>query len=84
MSNVDDWAEVLADGIMRSAHMTFNAQRGRKMVRICIKILQDRIHEIQPKKATSKYYKSRYSKKGKDHADHANGNIDQGESKNTP
>jgi hypothetical protein len=52
-----------ADVIMSSAHMTYNAPRGIKIVRSCIERLQERIDEIQPKKATLTYKIARYGKK---------------------
>ena len=35
------------------------------MIEVCIKILQKRIHEIQPKKAEPKYREARYGKNKK-------------------
>ena len=52
-----------ADLIMEAAHQTYNADRGRKMVMACIERLQTRIHELQPKQATTEYKKARYGKK---------------------
>jgi hypothetical protein len=43
--------------------MTYNAPRGIKIVQSCIKRLQERIGEIQPKKATLTYKIARYGKK---------------------
>jgi len=48
---------------MEAAHQTYNAGRGKKIVNACIERLQERIHELQPKKATPKYKKARYGKK---------------------
>lgn len=62
MSNVEDWGIAFADVIIRSAHMRFAAQQGRKMVSVVIEQLQKRIDEIQPKKATPEYYRARYEK----------------------
>lgn len=52
-----------ADLVMEAAHQTYNAGRGKKIVNACIERLQERIHELQPKKATPKYKKARYGKK---------------------
>jgi len=52
----------LADSIMLVAHATYNAPRGRKMVLACFRRLQERLTEIQPKKADSAYRKARYGK----------------------
>jgi len=51
-----------ADLLMEAAHQTYNVGRGRKMVEACIKRLQDRFNELQPKKATPEYLKARYGK----------------------
>lgn len=60
------WAEKTAkafcDSIMLCAHGTYNAPRGRRMVKRCIKILTDRVKEIKEKPASPGYYKSRYAK----------------------
>jgi hypothetical protein len=53
----------LAEVAMLAGHNSYNAQRGRKIVATCIKILQERIEEIQPKEASPAYKKARYSKK---------------------
>ncbi len=50
----------LADIVIEAAHLTYNAPRGIKIVNSCIKQLQKRIKEIQPKKAKPEYKKSRY------------------------
>lgn len=52
----------LADVIIEAMHLTYNAQRGKRIVEICIKRLQARIDEIQPKAADPKYKKARYGK----------------------
>ncbi len=52
--------KMFADVIMESAHLTYNAPRGRKMVETCMKILQERIGELKEKKATPDYKKARY------------------------
>ena len=49
-----------ANVIMKYAHKMYNAKRGRKIVEVCIKVLQERIGEIQPKEADPKYKKARY------------------------
>lgn len=49
-----------ADVVMRAAHMTYNAPRGRKIVQICIKRLQERLSEIKPQKAKPSYKRARY------------------------
>jgi len=48
------------DTIIESAHLTYNAPRGRKMVLACLNRLRSRIDEIQPKKALPKYKKAQY------------------------
>ena len=55
--------EMQADAIMEVAHLTYNAARGRRMVETCIKKLQKRISELQPKEADPKYKEARYGKK---------------------
>ena len=55
--------EVLADAVMWAGHNSYNAQRGKKIVETCIKILQERISEIQPRKADPEYKKARYGDK---------------------
>jgi len=54
-----------ADAIMEASHLTYNAPRGRKMVRACIERLEERIEELQPKKADVDYKKARYSDRKK-------------------
>jgi len=49
-----------ADVIIESAHQKYNARGARLMVTACIKRLEERLSEIQPKKATPKYKKARY------------------------
>ena len=49
-----------ADVVMEAAHLTYNASRGKAIVESCIKQLQKRIHEIQPRKAKPSYRKARY------------------------
>lgn len=56
---------MLADAVMEVAHLTYNAPRGVKMIVACIARLQERIGEIQPKKADPEYEKARYGKKNK-------------------
>lgn len=57
-------AEILgrafADTIILSAHMAYNAPRGVAIVRACIARLEERIIEIQPKKADPRYREARY------------------------
>jgi hypothetical protein len=50
----------LADTVIESAHLTYNASRGKVIVESCIEQLQKRIHEIQPRKAKPSYKKARY------------------------
>lgn len=52
-----------ADSIIETAHLTYNAGRGKNIVKSCIKRLRERIDEIQPKTATPKYKEARYEKK---------------------
>jgi hypothetical protein len=59
-SRVDAFGLSLADVIIEAAHLTYNASRGKRIVKICIKRLQERINEIQPKKADPEYKKARY------------------------
>jgi hypothetical protein len=51
---------MLDDAVMEVAHLTYNAPRGAKMIASCIARLQERIGEIQPKKADPKYKEARY------------------------
>ncbi|KKP80190.1 MAG: hypothetical protein A2271_03830 [Candidatus Moranbacteria bacterium RIFOXYA12_FULL_35_19] len=51
---------MLADSIIEVAHQTYNASRGKAIIEACIKRLQERMPEIQPKKATLQYKKARY------------------------
>lgn len=53
----------IADNIIEAAHLTYNAGRGKALVETIIKRLQERVDEIQPKKAKSAYKKARYGKK---------------------
>ncbi|MEA2112558.1 MAG: hypothetical protein U9P50_01125 [Patescibacteria group bacterium] len=62
-TKAEELGKVLADAVMKSAHMTYNASRGRKIVETCIRELQQRIEEIQPKKAGPAYKKARYGPK---------------------
>jgi len=50
--------------VMEAAHLTYNAARGIAIVESCIKELQNRIHEIQPREAEPGYKKARYGSKG--------------------
>jgi len=61
-TRVDTFGISLADIVIEAAHLTYNASRGKRIVEVCIKRLQERIHEIQPKKADPKYKKARYGK----------------------
>ena len=54
---------MFADSIIEAAHQTYNACRGKAMIEACISRLQERIGEIQPKKADPKYREARYGKK---------------------
>lgn len=67
ISNAEKLGIAQADVVMKYAHMMYNAGRGRKIVAVCIEILQKRINEIQPKKADLKYKKARYGKKPAKH-----------------
>ncbi len=49
-----------ADAIIEAAHLTYNAPRGRNIVTACIERLQERLEEIQSKKATPEYRRARY------------------------
>ncbi len=59
-TRVSAFGIALADVVIEAAHLTYNAPRGRKIVEICIKRLEERIIELQPKKAEVKYKKARY------------------------
>ncbi|MBT4277804.1 hypothetical protein HOD96_03620 [Candidatus Falkowbacteria bacterium] len=61
-SRAESFGEMLADVVIEAAHLTYNAPRGVKIVETCIKVLQKRIEEIKPKKATPEYKKARYGK----------------------
>ena len=54
-----------ADGIIETACLTGDVSMAVKMIESCIKRLQERKGEIQPKKADPKYKKARYDKKPK-------------------
>lgn len=54
---------MFADSIIEAAHQTYNAPRGIAIVGACIKRLQERLPEIQPRKADPEYKKARYGKK---------------------
>ena len=60
LTKAEEFGIVMADGIMRAAHLTYNAPRGIKMVEACIKRLQERKGELKPKKADPAYKKARY------------------------
>lgn len=49
--------------VIEIGHQRFNASQGRKIEETCLKTIQERIDEIQPKKADPKYKKARYGKK---------------------
>ena len=51
-----------ADAILEATHLTYNARRGQQMVKACIKRLQERLPELQPKKAHPAYNEARYGK----------------------
>lgn len=55
---------MFADGIIEAAHQTYKASRGKAIIKACIKRLQERSGEIQPKKADPNYKEARYGKKG--------------------
>lgn len=54
---------MFADSIIEAAHQTYNAPRGRAIVEACIRRLQEKLPEIQPRKASPDYKKARYGKK---------------------
>lgn len=54
---------LFADSIIEAAHQTYNAQRGRAIVESCVKRLQERINELQPKPADPAYKKARYDQR---------------------
>lgn len=54
---------MFADSVIEAAHQTYNASRGKVIIRACIVRLKERIDEIQPKKADPKYKEARYRKK---------------------
>jgi len=60
MTRQEKLGKMFADAVMEAAHQTYNAPRGRKIIRTCIDILKERIDEIQPKKAEPNYRKARY------------------------
>lgn len=62
-SEAEVFGEMLADVVMKAAHLTYNAPRGKKIVETCIRILQERISEIKSKEATPEYKQARYGKK---------------------
>ena len=62
-TRAENFGEQMADAIMEAAHLTYNAARGRKMVNSCIDQLNNRIHELRPKKADPEYKKARYGTK---------------------
>lgn len=51
-----------ADAIIEAAHQTYNAPRGRAIVESCIRRLQERLPEIQPRTADPKYKKTGMAK----------------------
>lgn len=61
-TRVDAFAKALADNIIEAAHLTYNAQRGKRIIEVCIARLQERVSEIQSKKADPKYKEARYGK----------------------
>jgi hypothetical protein len=65
VTRTETFGILLANVIMEAAHQTYNAHRGKKLVEVCIKKLQERINEIQPKKADPAYKKARYDKRKK-------------------
>ncbi len=54
---------MFADAVMGAAHQRYNARGGKAIVESCIARLQERIGEIQPKKADPKYKEARYGRK---------------------
>lgn len=54
---------LFADSIIEAAHLTYNAQRGRKIILSCIDRLNKRLNEIKPRKADPIYKKQRYENK---------------------
>jgi hypothetical protein len=61
-TRVDAFGISLADVVIETAHLMYNASRGRKIIEVCIKRLQERIDEIRPKKAKPEYKEARYGK----------------------
>jgi len=52
--------ELFADAVMKAAHMTYNAPRGRKVVKACVERLRARVGELKEKRASPVYKKARY------------------------
>lgn len=63
MTRMEAFGKSLAGVVMEAAHLTYNASRGQAIVKACIKELQKRISEIQPRKANPAYKKSRYGER---------------------
>lgn len=52
--------KMFADAIIETAHLMYNARRGKKIIQACINRLIERLDEIQPKPANPKYKEARY------------------------
>lgn len=55
----------IADNLIETANLFYNAGRARIFIMVIIERLQERINELQPKKADPEYKKARYGKKSK-------------------
>ena len=60
MSRGEIFGVMLADIVIEAANITYNAERGRKIINACIKRLNERKNEIVGKEATPEYKKARY------------------------
>ena len=63
MTRGEKFGKMLADTVIEAAHLTYNAPRGKQIVETCIRILQERLDEIQPQKADTAYKEARYGNK---------------------
>ena len=61
-TRIETFARKAANVVIRTGSMTLDVSVGRKIIDSCIKRIEERINEIQPKKADSKYKKARYGK----------------------
>jgi hypothetical protein len=60
ISKAEALGKALGDVVMMIGHQRYNASQGRKTVETCLKRIQERIDEIQPKEADPTYKKARY------------------------